>query len=180
VNVPPDPTSGTWTKTIINPTSLGEQLSAGDIDGDGDLDLFQGPSWLRNDGGGVWTYIPVATFPPGKGGPDRNRLVDIDNDGDLDAVVGFSHFTDPDTHLLWLEHPDDPTQPWPQHVVIDGVWGGYSLDAKDVDFDGDIDIVLGEHRGDRRSWVLENVKQRVYLGSASDRCRRAWARSSRQ
>jgi len=47
VTVPSDPVSGTWTIETIHPTSLGEALSAGDIDDDGDLDLFQAGNWLR-------------------------------------------------------------------------------------------------------------------------------------
>src|SRR6185369_17241986 len=134
-SLPANLAGGTWTKGILHPTSMGEELSVGDIDGDGDLDMFQGNGWLRNEGNGTWTRFVVASFPPERGGPDRNRLVDIDNDGDLDAVVGLSHFPGSSTFLVWLEHPANPTQPWPQHIIVDGVWGGHSLDAKDIDFD---------------------------------------------
>ena len=53
-----------------------------------------------------------GSLDPNLGTPDRNRVVDVDGDGNLDAVVGFSHFPGPDTDLLWLEAPDDPTGTW--------------------------------------------------------------------
>jgi hypothetical protein len=140
-----------WPITTIHPVSEGEGLSAGDIDGDGDLDLFQGTKWLRNDGA-TWTQFTVASFPQ-DGMIDRSRLADIDADGDLDAVVGFLN---DNTRLVWLEAPDDPTVPWTVHNIALSVGGGLSLGIRDMDNDGDPDVVLGEHLGATRLIVFEN------------------------
>ncbi len=53
LTVPADPVNTTWPLVDISSSSLGEDLQKGDIDGDGDLDLFQSKNWLRNNGNGT-------------------------------------------------------------------------------------------------------------------------------
>ncbi|MEM9562782.1 MAG: PQQ-dependent sugar dehydrogenase [Actinomycetota bacterium] len=148
-----NPTVNQWTIETIHPDSEGEALTAGDIDGDGRLDLFQGTRWLRNNPDGSWTQFVAATFP-GLGDIDRSRLGDFDGDGDLDAAVGFLNQNTP---LIWLENPADPTQTWTQHTIDTDTEGGLSLSVADVDNDGDPDIILGEHRWPKQIQVFENV-----------------------
>ncbi|MEM7167973.1 MAG: FG-GAP-like repeat-containing protein [Planctomycetota bacterium] len=158
--IPPvgDPTLQPWTFGTLHPTSLGEGVSTADIDGDGDLDVFQGTKWLQNDGNGNFTQHTTNTDILVFGLTDRNRLADIDRDGDLDAVVGFAHFEPaPTTSFVWLEQPADPTQPWPAHLIGTNLGGGYSIDVADLDLDGDTDIVLGEHIGLTRLLIFENL-----------------------
>lgn len=153
-----DPIVEPWIFAPLHPSSLGEGMSTADIDGDGDADVFQGTKWLRNDGAGVFTQFTANTDILTFGLTDRNRLADVDRDGDLDAIVGFAHFDPaPTTSFVWLEQPDDPTQPWPYHVIGTNVGGGYSVDVADMDLDGDVDVILGEHIGQTRLLIYENL-----------------------
>jgi chitodextrinase len=159
LSVPANPSQQIWPLETVSPFSEGEELAVADLDGDGDLDLFQGSGWLRNDAG-TWTRISVTDLI-GNNAPyddaDRVRLADLDGDGDLDAVVGLLFETAAvPVDMVWLEHPADPEQEWPLHVVAPGVWGGFSLSVEDMDNDGDPDIVLGEHVGLTRLLIFEN------------------------
>lgn len=149
ITVPSDPVNGTWTWRKISNTSQDEALSVGDLDGDGNLDLYQGTRWLRYEGES-WTEFTANGV---SGDPDRNRLADIDGDGDLDAVVGFEGTS---TDLIWLEHPTNATATWRLHTIATGVGGGYSMDVADMDGDGDTDVILGEHKGAAQTLIFEN------------------------
>jgi len=154
-----NPTTGTWSLVDIpNAISTGEDLQAGDIDQDNDLDLFQGVNWIRNNGASGWQTIPTGINYVTT--PDRAQLADFDRDGDLDAVVGqlgVGAGTNPDSYRFsWFESPSDPTQAWIEHVLDTDVRGSLSVTASDIDFDGDQDIVVGEWLGQHRLLVFEN------------------------
>ncbi|MEB8330272.1 PKD domain-containing protein [Flavobacteriaceae bacterium KMM 6897] len=152
-----DPTTGTWALVDISNDSSGEDIKAGDIDGDGDLDLFQGINWLRNEGNGSWTTFSTGVTYVTT--PDRVQIADFNGDGRLDAVVGQLGVgsSSPDRfELAWFEAPADPTQPWVRHILSTTVSGSLSVSAIDIDFDGDKDIVVGEWLGSRRLISFEN------------------------
>jgi hypothetical protein len=139
LTVPGNPSAETWPWRKISDVSQDEQLSAGHIDGDLEVDLLLGTKWLRR-AGERWE---LQVLNPTSGDPDRNRLADINGDGRLDAVVGFEAINVPGK-LAWYEQPESAASTWTERVIATVV-GPMSVDVADIDRDGDLDIVVGEH-----------------------------------
>lgn len=137
LEIPVDPSSGMWDYSKISTTSQDEDLSIGDIGNDGDDDLLLGTHWLEAT---AWTdhTLYSTTY-----NPDRNELADIDGDGRLDAVVGYEAIS-VQGKLAWYRQPSTPTNTWSENIIANIV-GPMSIDAEDMDNDGDIDVVAGEH-----------------------------------
>ncbi|MFN0157321.1 MAG: FG-GAP-like repeat-containing protein, partial [Bacteroidota bacterium] len=155
IALPDDPVTSTWPIRLMSPTSLGEGLDADDIDRDGDNDLLLGTKWLRNDAGNM-TPFNIRSIVMGE--PDRNLLVDMDRDGDLDAIIGYGH--DPAGKLAWYEQPAIATDEWEEHI-IDNIILPQSVSVVDMDNDGDDDVVAAEHgippTGLERLFIYENM-----------------------
>ncbi|MBL8731207.1 MAG: VCBS repeat-containing protein [Planctomycetes bacterium] len=75
--------------------NVGDKFAAGDLDGDGDIDLFvandNSPNQLLlNDGNGRFVDATAGRFvmQPGWNASHSVDLADIDGDGDLDILIG--------------------------------------------------------------------------------------------
>ena len=157
LTVPSKPDAAVWKWRKISHTSQDEQLSAADIDRDGTSDLLLGTKWLRNGCppyprwaraldrflNTSWLCWQAQILTTTRGNPDRNRLADINGDGRLDAVVGFEAISMPGK-LVWYEQTHAASAFWIEHPIAT-VIGPMSLDVVDMDADGDIDVVVGEH-----------------------------------
>jgi len=158
ITLPQDPLADKWSLRKISDISQDEQLSAGDIDGDGDLDLLLGTVWLENELAGWTRHKFFETDLP----PDRNRLADMNEDSRLDAVVGYEAINVPGK-LAWYENAFPGRDLWTEHLIAEVV-GPMSLDVADFDGDGDLDVVVGEHNYAKpetaRTLIFENLDGR--------------------
>lgn len=113
-------------------------IDTGDLDGDGDIDLFMtnntlGNTIYLNDGSGTFT----AAGAPFGGPTQRVALGDLDRDGDLDAVTVHYEID----ASLWT---NDGTGAFTRVGPIVGKYGT-QLVLGDVDADADLDMFLSFH-----------------------------------
>ena len=132
-------------------------IAAGDIDGDGDVDLiaadgYVGLYWFENDGKGNFTKHVIREKRSERGELlERHCLADINGDGRLDLVI----IDNSQGHVLWFENPPDPRKgPWPLHYIErDMLPGAYDVAAADIMGNGTLSIVTSSWRkGNRFVW----------------------------
>ncbi len=145
-----------WTsETVDTSFTRAFWVVTGDIDGDGvadlagsafgDDDVLGGVAWWRREpGDGTWTRNVVAWPVPRAGAV---ALCDFDRDGDLD-LAGTSSSGVLDS-VAWWENGS-----WAARPVAAGL-GALSLEAADLDRDGDCDLLYGALANDSAGW-LEN------------------------
>jgi hypothetical protein len=161
--IPAAPEAGSWPAVTISDATTGEGLAVGDVNGDGRPDVA-GPLRAERGTGAVWWENPgdgSASWPvhrigdtPGSG--DRYELADLNGDGRLDLAVS-EEARGEGAGLYWFAQPDDPAAgPWPRTRLAEQ-WTTNSLDAADLDGDGDVDLISAEHRGPRRVQIWENL-----------------------
>lgn len=117
-------------------------VAAGDIDGDGDIDLFiaqefQSNRVLINDGKGNFTDESAARLPASAYDSEEVQLVDLDGDGDLDAIIACE---DDRKKTLLLNNGKGQFSNASDRLAQKGVSNG--VEAADFDGDGDVDLAF--------------------------------------
>jgi len=145
--VPDDPTRP-WIKHTLAEIVYGEEFVVADIDGSGQPDLVAGPYWLDWDGA-KWNVHVIgdkARYPD----VARVRAADLNGNGRLDVVVGeedvdYRTRTAGVARVTWFEAPESPrAEPWIEHVIAMRRCP-HSIDVADLDGDGELEVIVGEH-----------------------------------
>ena len=175
-NCPGDTIS--WTSQTIEP-SWGDawEISTGDVDGDGNLDVMctqwsaADVVWWQNDGADpiVWTkHIVDGSLA----GAHSVRGADFDDDGDMDlaAAAGVGN----KIVVYWSDGADSIT--WTRQEVETGFTGARSVWIGDIDQDGDLDIAgicwtsdlawWSNDGGDPVVWTRQTISTSAFGGHA--------------
>ncbi|MDP2005237.1 MAG: VCBS repeat-containing protein [Rubrivivax sp.] len=156
LNIPADPTAGTWPSVKIASGTTEDVLAVGDIDGDGldDVvvsDIANGKTiyWYQNPGNGAgnWTRRTVGDVTDWA---DRVELVDLSGDGRKDIVVAVENGAATGAVTYWFQSPTDPkTQAWTRRTLATQ-GSTNAMSTADMNGDGKVEVVTGEHKGQLR------------------------------
>ena len=154
--------SGMQVVDIDRDADLDVLLAHGDTFDDGIVKPYHGIQLLENRGSYPFVERTLARLP----GVHGVKAADVDGDGDLDVIAGalLAGGSDVDEKtlgaLVWLEQ----TKPgaFAPHTIELGFPRHATIDAGDIDGDGDIDIAAGNFAIGRPSpdWVDVWVNQR--------------------
>jgi hypothetical protein len=139
-------------------TLLPAAVFAADVDGDGDQDVLFASEyddsiwWCRNlDGAG--TFGPQQRISiPIVGWPRSVSAVDLDGDGDLDALGASPG----DDGLWWYENLDGTGSFGPKQLITSAADSPNSAFAADLDGDADLDVLSASGLDDKVAWY-ENL-----------------------
>lgn len=148
---------GPWERHDIVNGMYARFLDTSDINGDGNADILGttlNPDciyWWENSGTGTdWTQHEVVS---GLDIPRCARARDVDQDGDLDILsVSYGY-----GYVVWLENEDGSGETWTGRFIDNSYQFASSVDAADIDMDGDMDVFACSYvHGTVTLWLNED------------------------
>ena len=150
---------------VIASPDAPNNVMGGDIDNDGDMDIILDAAsgniiaWCENtDGQG--SFGAMQTISTDVSQPSSVFLVDIDNDGDLDAISSSIQ----DDKVAWYENTDGQGSFGAQQIISTTANEARFAVSCDLDNDGDFDIVSASWADDKIAWY-ENTDGQGSFGS---------------
>ncbi len=150
-----------------------------DIDGDGDKDLVTTTNaenkveWRENLGGAGNFASPQVITTEAQGAISV-FVTDLDNDGDMDVLSGSGQ----DAKVAWYENMDGQGSFGPQQIISTNAQALFSVQAADLDNDGDMDALSASRNDNKVAWYenftvlsVENVRlsqTKIYPNPARD------------
>jgi len=134
---------------------------ATDIDNDGDIDvIYYGDriAWFENlDGQGIFSTEEFIITTDNVN--DDFITKDIDSDGDMDILASRSgqESTNSDDAIIWYENTDGQGAFSNEQVITTTAISPSSIDANDLDGDGDMDVISGSSSSDYKIAWYENT-----------------------
>lgn len=128
---------------------------SGDVDGDGDLDFLlvssgdQAIRVFKNEGAGNFG-MPDLLATPEHSGTEEIVVVDFDSDGIQDIIALGAN------KISLFQRNNFDQEFLTETILYNQITNGYSLGAKDIDNDGDIDLVYSDE-GSGLTYYLENL-----------------------
>ena len=152
-----DPFNGVIGTDISSDTNDTFSIALGDVDGDGDLDMLAGNQYQTNR-----LYLNNGTTDPFSGvtGTDISSdahntysvaLGDVDRDGDLDMLAG--NYNNQTNRLYLNNGTADPFNGVTPTNVSSDAHNTLFITLGDVDGDGDLDMLAGNHGQTNRLYM---------------------------
>jgi MYXO-CTERM domain-containing protein len=140
------------------------QIATGDVDGDGDVDLYIPSAWgdadvlLFNDGG-VFVDHAATSLPGLHSHAGATRFADVDNDGDLDLFVsdGWAQSAPAPAHLYLNDGAGKFTEVMAGQLPAGTGAQPIDFDVFDADGDHDLDLLIDLHATKSRLWINDGT-----------------------
>ena len=140
--------------SVITDTADGAHVAlTADLDGDGDQDVvsisvFDSElSWFENDGAASPTFT-AHLVSTSASSPRGLAIADLDGDGDLDLLTASRN----DDKIAWFENDGAADPAFTERVISTSAGGAWSVQAADVDGDGDLDVLSASYGDDKIAW----------------------------